>query len=720
MSLILIDKLQQYKFQLAVVLLIFEIFGIQKDLLAQEDPNVISFSIPVNVDTAPVYAGPGINYYQTSTLPRGTVVEAFLRNADGWCAVRPPEGSYSWINAKFVQKTSDNVGKIQSNSMDKEVPVRVGGPSIMKSSVIQVGLTNGKLVKILGEMSLPGGTNWYKISPPPGEFRWIHERSLLQDENIAKLPAQLMLARQNFSSVNSENSSAYPDGKTPAGSDPLTLSKSPNLNRSPLTGYQSSGSGKGSVAVSDRNVIENFYQELSKLNSEFISAISKNAPDNIYQDLSDRSAFLFQKASDDEQRTAVKLLYDNIETQRKMGSSYSGAGAISQFGNNAGLNNFENNTSAFNNPDRGSSDLDQVKFQINSGTNRQNSGSNGNIDDRGNRMEFAFSSKNTNNFGNIFRRSSGKDNSVQNNAGSGPRPSSASVRSAASRRNANRSFWGTVGPNLVPPPNYEPVNNSADSISPTTGTRVSPPVPELSDSLFSQVSQKLHEDQKNHLALNSNGKIRQVGAEMTAKNQNSDSGTKWRIPGTNRFVSGNGSEIKPDTSAKVSFGNTNSSNSKLEQNQTAAPSNGKAFDMTSNFSGRVGNGFNNSSNSGSTVFSKTSLENRISVNKQYQPQRAILSETSNQIVEEAIHNNTFDAVGRLGYFPNPPDGCPPYVLVRENNGKQNIICYLETESGKNLDRFVGQTIGIRGKKGIIRRGNEAKPFYSAQSVFSIK
>lgn len=678
-------------------------------IVLAQDSSVISFSIPVNIDSAAVYAGPGINYYKTSVLTRGETVEVFLRNAEGWCAVRPPEGSFSWINAKFVRKNADNVGTIISDSQGKEVPVRVGGPSIMKSSVIQVGMTNGKLVKILGEMSLPGGTNWYKISPPPGEFRWIHEKSLMQDETIAKLPTQLTLARKNLGSMSEGSSVTNSDqnGVTTSALPSLDASgnnKSGNASALPnITGKSVETSSLNSPLNSASDLTapgskstEEFYKELSGLNNEFFNAVNKGSSDAFYQDLSDRSAFLFQSAKNNEQRAAVKQLYDNIETQRKLGQ----------------------NGNVTNESPSGNSDLDNVSFQSgNSANTRRNTNGNNSETSRLGRMEFAFSGRNSNGFGNIFRRpsknpsdngngnvyNSGNNGTVNrtNNGGftsndiSGFPQNSASGQgqfsgshSGGTSRNYNRNFWGTATPNLVPPPSYTPVETMAVPEGAKNlpsenreGARVRPSVPELTDSLFAMVDDPASEKNTSYFKSSDSGRIKQVAAEMTSSVSDAEKNvTKWRVPSTGQFVTDSAS------------GSGSSVISNFQQYHTKK--------QTSHF-GQSGQ----SGQSRNQMRSQTQND---------------LSQTSQKIVEDAVRNKTFDAIGRLGYFPNPPEGCPPYVLVRQVNGTSRIVCYLTTESGQKLDQFVGQTIGIKGKKGVIRRGNETKPYFCAQTIFSIK
>src|SRR5262245_35201887 len=66
----------------------------------------------VCVEQADVVAGAGHRFYATDRLSRGTKVEIYREEPSGWLAIRPPEGSFSWVPAEFVEKIeNENVGR---------------------------------------------------------------------------------------------------------------------------------------------------------------------------------------------------------------------------------------------------------------------------------------------------------------------------------------------------------------------------------------------------------------------------------------------------------------------------------------------------------------------------------------------------------------------------------------------------------------------------------
>ena len=58
----------------------------------------------IAADKTDVVAGPGHRFYATDRLSRGTKVEIYREEASGWLAIRPPDGSFSWMPAEFVER----------------------------------------------------------------------------------------------------------------------------------------------------------------------------------------------------------------------------------------------------------------------------------------------------------------------------------------------------------------------------------------------------------------------------------------------------------------------------------------------------------------------------------------------------------------------------------------------------------------------------------------
>src|SRR5262249_6829930 len=102
---------------------------------------------------------------------------------DGWLAIKPPRGSFSWINTRFVQK----LGPFQW-SVENEVPVPVYyGSQLVNAppTVEAVRVPRGTIVVSIGEPQVTGMESktgidgkWLPIEPPPTEKRYIRAEAV--------------------------------------------------------------------------------------------------------------------------------------------------------------------------------------------------------------------------------------------------------------------------------------------------------------------------------------------------------------------------------------------------------------------------------------------------------------------------------------------------------------------------------------------------------------
>jgi SH3-like domain-containing protein len=126
-------------------------------------------------DDVYVRSGPGQNYYATDKLKRGQEVEVYRHDPGGWCAIRPIEGSFTWVSGRFLKPTKHNLAVVT----EEGVAARVGSRFGDTRDVVQVRLRKGEVVEVLESPSGDGrGSQWYKIAPPSGEFRWVSSKYL--------------------------------------------------------------------------------------------------------------------------------------------------------------------------------------------------------------------------------------------------------------------------------------------------------------------------------------------------------------------------------------------------------------------------------------------------------------------------------------------------------------------------------------------------------------
>ncbi|MBI3862167.1 MAG: hypothetical protein HY290_09760 [Planctomycetia bacterium] len=138
----------------------------------------VKFPYEATVEAEEVYVRSGAGstkYYPTAKLRRGEKVVVHRHDPGGWFMIAPPPGSFSWVPAKYVQKSSAHRGVITANN----VAIRVGSFESDIRDVYQRTLAENDEVRIIGEKMLPPETGpgqpelWYRIEPPRGEWRWV-------------------------------------------------------------------------------------------------------------------------------------------------------------------------------------------------------------------------------------------------------------------------------------------------------------------------------------------------------------------------------------------------------------------------------------------------------------------------------------------------------------------------------------------------------------------
>ncbi len=146
------------------------------------------YTTTVEAGEAYVRSGPGTTFYPTGKLRHGEKVEVRRRDPGDWHMIVPPPGSFSWVPAKYVEKTAADRGTIRlslkPDPRNPSVGVMVGSFDSDIHEVLQQSLSEGDEVRILGEKMLtPEAGNrpaelWYRIEPPRGEWRWIRGQDL--------------------------------------------------------------------------------------------------------------------------------------------------------------------------------------------------------------------------------------------------------------------------------------------------------------------------------------------------------------------------------------------------------------------------------------------------------------------------------------------------------------------------------------------------------------
>ena len=163
-----------------------------------------------------VRSGPGGNHYPTSQLPSGYAVEVYRHDGDGWCAIRPVDGSFSLAPSHQLRVLDSRTAEVIAPT----VPARVGSSIGNDRQGVQVMLERGEIVH-LTEPPKPGQP-WVKIAPPAGEFRWIAARRLVRTPPTEGGPASSGTWQSTASGGKSVTLAQHNEPETaPAGGNPF-------------------------------------------------------------------------------------------------------------------------------------------------------------------------------------------------------------------------------------------------------------------------------------------------------------------------------------------------------------------------------------------------------------------------------------------------------------------------------------------------------------------
>ena len=165
-------------------------------------PQPFPATVRVTADHTYLRAGPGDDFYPTERLVAGTAVEVWAVDPSGYVAVRPVEGSYSWLRACDVDPVTVSGGPAASPASGLGIGVivtdgavaRVGSQINDLRHAAQVSLEAGERVQMIDEVRITEGRHaglWVRIEPPAGEFRWAWLADLEIPPGVVPPPAAL-------------------------------------------------------------------------------------------------------------------------------------------------------------------------------------------------------------------------------------------------------------------------------------------------------------------------------------------------------------------------------------------------------------------------------------------------------------------------------------------------------------------------------------------------
>jgi hypothetical protein len=151
---------------------------------AETKPPPVLYTATVKDATAEVRSGPSTDpkMYATNTLKQGQTVQVVKEWDGGWLAIKPPPGSFSWINTRFLERVGQSIYWVVITHDDAPIPVRIGSElTDSKPTVEGARLARGTSVVAIGrELVDPEEGVWLPIEPPEMEVRYIRAQSVVK------------------------------------------------------------------------------------------------------------------------------------------------------------------------------------------------------------------------------------------------------------------------------------------------------------------------------------------------------------------------------------------------------------------------------------------------------------------------------------------------------------------------------------------------------------
>jgi SH3-like domain-containing protein len=166
----------------------------------------------VNVDSAEVRSGPSEKdqFYPTNQLKRGQPVEVVAEEPGGWLAIKPPEGSFSYINTRFLRHMYSDMPNHVVTLDGVKVPVFIGSAIVNKRpTIVGARLDPGAQVVSRGQPLADDEGTWMPIESPATERRYIRASA------VAKSNTPTEVSRNAPVTNNPERSAFRPTNAAP-------------------------------------------------------------------------------------------------------------------------------------------------------------------------------------------------------------------------------------------------------------------------------------------------------------------------------------------------------------------------------------------------------------------------------------------------------------------------------------------------------------------------
>jgi hypothetical protein len=175
----------------------------------------VLFTARVKEPLVEVRSGPSTapNMYPTSRLKFGDLVEVVREEKDGWLGIKPPAGSFSYVNMRFVEQLNNTTWVVRVPD-GETLEVYMGSvltPPDQKPTVVGAQLKRGTQVVSRWKPYTHDGGIDLPIVPPDSEVRYIQASAVEKVDGAAAPPPSAAAVAADFAPpVPSANSPAAP------------------------------------------------------------------------------------------------------------------------------------------------------------------------------------------------------------------------------------------------------------------------------------------------------------------------------------------------------------------------------------------------------------------------------------------------------------------------------------------------------------------------------
>jgi len=269
----------------------------------------------VNSEDVYIRSGPGKNYYPTEKLAKGQPVEIYRHDPGGWYAIRPPEGSFSWVQADCLKPQGERLAVVEKDRAMCYVGTRFSSAR----DVHQVRLDKGEQVEILDVKQIGEGADaqsWCQIAPPSGEFRWVFGKFVDREP-----PTGLSGKGSGFGVQGSDKNSKAPPSDREAFNDSALRTdwtakgaqgSAPSGQGSAAAGWRSTAGGRSADEKAPVASSDPFQADLNALDFDVSKMVADDPGTWEFTALRRRADALLPRADTAIERGKVRLILNRI------------------------------------------------------------------------------------------------------------------------------------------------------------------------------------------------------------------------------------------------------------------------------------------------------------------------------------------------------------------------------------------------------------------------